>query len=169
MNIDSRDLSTADLLPEEERRAMTDTERSEGDAVDLTDDDGFDRADAPPATMGTTGPMGTTGTMGTTGPMGSRTPAEREEDTELLFGSADSAAFEERWTDVQTRFVDDPREAVESADHLVAEVMQALARRFAEHKAMLEDEWSGGGDSETEELRQAFRRYRAFFHRLLAV
>ena len=85
-----------------------------------------------------------------------------------LFAPEDSADFERRWADVQTRFVDDPRSAVESADHLVAEVMQTLARRFADKKESLEDQWNGGSEAETEELRQALQRYRTFFHRLLA-
>lgn len=146
MNIDSRDLSTADLLPTDERRTFAD---SGPDAGPGTDADGLDLTDAP-------------------SPAPSWTDRDEGEDTDLLFGPDDSADFERRWTDVQTRFVDDPREAVQSADNLVAEVMQSLARRFADHKATLEDQWSGGGDVETEELRQALRRYRAFFHRLLA-
>jgi hypothetical protein len=93
---------------------------------------------------------------------------DQDDDSDVLFTPDDRNSFEERWTEVQTRFVDDPREAVASADNLVAEVMQSLARGFSDHKSSLEDQWSGGGEAETEELRQAMHRYRAFFHRLLA-
>jgi len=90
------------------------------------------------------------------------------EDRVALFSEDDSSDFEHRWTDVQTQFVDDPRDAVESADELVAEVMQTLATRFAEQKQALERGWHDEGEIDTEELRLAMRQYRSFFHRLLA-
>jgi hypothetical protein len=90
------------------------------------------------------------------------------DDSDLLFADADRSSFDQRWNDVQGRFVDDPKGAVASADSLVAEVMQGLASRFADHKSSLEQQWAGGGEADTEELRQAMHRYRAFFRRLLA-
>jgi len=83
-------------------------------------------------------------------------------------GSADEDRFRQRWADVQARFVDDPQEAVRTADGLVAELMQALAQGFSEHKGSLESQWQSGGDPDTEELRQALQRYRSFFDRLLS-
>jgi hypothetical protein len=85
-----------------------------------------------------------------------------------LLGSADEDRFRQRWGDAQARFVDDPQEAVRSADGLVAELMQSLAQGFSEHKARLEAQWQRGGDPDTEELRQALQRYRSFFNRLLS-
>ena len=158
------DFGTADLLPDRERAAMTDT-KTDTERPDIeVDRGGIDLTTRELDRDDDLGPVRDV----TPTPTPDRAWTDREEDTELLFGPRDSEDFERRWTDVQTRFVDDPREAVESADRLVAEVMQTLARRFAEHKAQLEDQWSGGGDPETEDLRQALRRYRAFFHRLLA-
>jgi hypothetical protein len=49
--------------------------------------------------------------------------------------------FRARWTDVQTGFVDAPRRAVEQADALVAELMQHLARTFADERGRLESQW----------------------------
>jgi hypothetical protein len=72
------------------------------------------------------------------------------------------------WSDVQARFVDDPQEAVRTADGLVAELMQSLAQGFSEHKGRLESAWQSGSTPDTEELRQALQRYRSFFNRLLA-
>jgi len=99
------------------------------------------------------------------------TPAagEAEEPGAELFADAEVERFRGEWSKVQANFVDDPREAVRDADHLVAEVMQNLAKTFAEHKRGLEGQWQGGGDSEahTEDLRQALRRYRSFFNQLL--
>ncbi len=89
-----------------------------------------------------------------------------DEDVSLV-DDAQADDYRARWADVQVRFVDDPREAVGAADALVAEAMQSLASAFADHKSRLETQWNGGGDVDTEELRVALRRYRAFFHRLL--
>ena len=85
-----------------------------------------------------------------------------------LLDPADQTSFRQRWSDAQTRFVDDPQEAVRTADGLVAELMQSLARGFSEHKARLEAQWQSGDDPDTEELRQALQRYRSFFTRLLS-
>ncbi|WP_185893264.1 hypothetical protein [Streptomyces sp. WAC08241] len=84
-----------------------------------------------------------------------------------LLGKADGDAYRERWREVQGRFVDDPREAVHSADELVADVMRTLAEAFADHKRTLEGQWSEGRDADTEDLRVALREYRSFFNRLL--
>jgi hypothetical protein len=85
-----------------------------------------------------------------------------------LLDPADGERFRQRWSDVQARFVDDPQEAVRTADGLVAELMQSLAQGFSEHKGRLESAWQSGGTPDTEELRQALQRYRSFFNRLLA-
>ncbi|MFC5052195.1 hypothetical protein [Saccharothrix xinjiangensis] len=70
---------------------------------------------------------------------------------------------------MQADFVDDPREAVQRADELVAQVIQNLATTFAARKSSLEGQWQQGGQVDTEELRQALKRYRSFFDRLLSV
>jgi hypothetical protein len=57
---------------------------------------------------------------------------------------------------------------VQQADSLVAEVMQDLARSFAEERSHLEQQWDSGADVQTEDLRVALQRYRSFFQRLLA-
>jgi hypothetical protein len=85
-----------------------------------------------------------------------------------LLDPAEGERFQQRWSDVQARFVDDPRGAVQTADGLVAELMQSLARGFSDHKARLESAWQSGSDPDTEELRQALQRYRSFFKRLLS-
>jgi hypothetical protein len=77
--------------------------------------------------------------------------------------------FRSRWEAVQVGFVDSPREAVERADELVAGVMKRLAEVFAAERGDLESQWSRGDDVSTEDLRQALRRYRSFFDRLLSV
>jgi len=85
-----------------------------------------------------------------------------------LLAADDAEGFRARWTDVQTGFVDAPRQAVERADELVAEVMQHLARTFTDERGRLEGHWDRGDEVSTDELRTAFQRYRSFFERLLA-
>lgn len=74
-----------------------------------------------------------------------------------------------RWADIQAGFVDQPRQAVEQADALVADAIRRLAEGFAQARADLEREWDRGEDVSTEDLRLVFRRYRTFFDRLLDV
>lgn len=74
-----------------------------------------------------------------------------------------------RWSEVQTNFVDAPRQAVEQADALVADAIQRLSQSFADRRALLESGWNGGRDASTEDLRLALRQYRSFFDRLLSL
>ncbi|MER5203754.1 hypothetical protein [Streptomyces sp. NPDC002825] len=84
-----------------------------------------------------------------------------------LMGSRDEEDFRTRWHDIQSRFVDDPREAVHEADALVTDVIRKLADTFADRKKDLEGQWNQGEDVDTESLRMALRQYRSFFNRLL--
>ena len=86
-----------------------------------------------------------------------------------LFAGNEAQQFRGRWSDIQAGFVDEPRRAVEQADSLVAEAMQRLAQVFADERTRLEQQWDRGGETNTEELRLALRRYRSFFDRLLMV
>jgi hypothetical protein len=85
-----------------------------------------------------------------------------------LFAEDELRDFRARWDQVQTSFVDEPRRAVEQADMLVATVVKRIAEQFAEERAKLEKQWDRGDNVSTEDLRQGFKRYRAFFDRLLA-
>jgi len=85
-----------------------------------------------------------------------------------LFADHEAADLRKRWSDVQTGFVDEPRRAVEAADHLVADVMKRLAEGFAAERTTLEHQWDRGDSVTTEDLRVALQRYRAFFDRLLS-
>jgi hypothetical protein len=80
----------------------------------------------------------------------------------------ESEGFQSRWEEIQVRFVDEPRGAVEDADALVATVMQRLAEGFAQERERLEAQWGRGEDISTEDLRVALQRYRSFFQRLLS-
>jgi hypothetical protein len=85
-----------------------------------------------------------------------------------LFPEDELHNFRARWDQVQTSFVDEPRQAVEQADSLVANVVKRIAEQFSNERSKLEDQWAKGDNVNTEDLRQALRRYRSFFDRLLS-
>lgn len=93
---------------------------------------------------------------------------ERDDNDTALLPDDQGTEFHGRWESIQTTFVDDPRNAVENADALVAELMQRLADGFARERERLEGQWSRGEDVSTEDLRVALQRYRSFFRRLLS-
>ncbi|TCO40928.1 hypothetical protein EV646_11619 [Kribbella antiqua] len=76
--------------------------------------------------------------------------------------------FKTRWEVIQGSFVDDPRNAVTEADKLVDDVLKRLSESFEHQHQDLEKQWSDG-EPETEDLRTALQKYRAFFQRLLAL
>ncbi len=86
-----------------------------------------------------------------------------------LFPANELEELRNRWSAVQTAFVDEPRRAVEEADSLVASTMKRLAEVFADERAKLEKQWDRGDNVSTEELRIALQRYRSFFQRLLSI
>lgn len=93
--------------------------------------------------------------------------SSKQSAAEPLFPDDELHTFRTRWDKVQTSFVDEPRQAVEQADSLVANVVQRIAEQFSSERATLEAQWSKGDNVSTEDLRQALRRYRSFFDRLL--
>lgn len=95
-------------------------------------------------------------------------PVEEEHNAPLL-AAEHADPLRSQWDAIQTAFVDEPRRAVEDADHLVAQAMARLAETFAQERANLEQQWGRGQEASTEDLRQALRRYRSFFQRLLTV
>jgi len=138
--------------------------------------------DAPGAAIGHDDPAATDRAAGETGAASATATADRDaadrgttsangggsavEDTTPLL--ADSESFQRQWEEIQVRFVDEPRGAVEDADGLVATVMQRLAESFAQERERLEAQWGRGEDISTEDLRVALQRYRSFFRRLLS-
>jgi hypothetical protein len=94
---------------------------------------------------------------------------EGRERLDPLFSADLADEYRARWTSVQGSFVDDPREAVQQGDELVAQVMKSLAESFAHERDALENQLGGGGEASTEMLRVALRRYRSFFERLLSL
>ena len=160
--------------------ATGDADRS--DTADTADTSGTTSTADIAGTTGTTEASGSTDTTGTGGgpdEAGDRTtraeegemPDQSDEgrsaDREPLLPAAETQELRERWQQVQTDFVDDPRQAVHTADALVADLMQRLAASFADRRSSLEGQWNRGDEVETEELRVALQQYRTFFNRLL--
>ena len=93
--------------------------------------------------------------------------SEPRGDQAPLLDDALAERFAQRWSDVQARFVDDPKTAVNDADALVTDLLQALAAQFGVHVRGLEQQWQRGGEPRTEDLRLALQSYRSLFQRLL--
>jgi hypothetical protein len=154
---------TTSVTDDTSDRAIDDT--YDGEIVSSTVDE----------TPGETPPPGATprasSTPGPTpGPQAAVRPAASSQasrqDTHL-FDEEALRDFRARWDQVQTSFVDEPRHAVELADALVGTVVKRIADQFAGERAKLEKQWGRGQNVSTEDLRQNFKRYRAFFDRLL--
>lgn len=94
---------------------------------------------------------------------------DTEPTRESLFAADRATQLRSRWSDVQSRFVDDPRAAVKEADALVDEVIRDLSEQFSNERSSLEGQWGRDEKVSTEDLRVALRRYRSFFERLLSV
>jgi hypothetical protein len=77
--------------------------------------------------------------------------------------------FRVEWQQIQTGFVDDPKDAVQGADRLVAEVLESLTGTVTQRKHELEGQWHGESEIMTEDLRLVLRRYRALVNQLLDV
>jgi hypothetical protein len=125
-------------------------------------DDGPTRADV---TDGAT-QAGVTGGLARTGEPDGVASLDDDRSHEALV--PEPLGYQTRWDAIQAGFVDEPRRSVAEADALVAEVIDDITAAFAAARADLEAQWSEGGEASTEDLRQAFRRYRSFFQRLLA-
>ena len=96
------------------------------------------------------------------------TPAEMNEGSQVsLLSQTESAHFHSRWNEIQGRFVDEPRTAVQQADVLVSDVIEIITRMFSNEHNTLEVQWNQGNDVSTEDLRQALQHYRTFFNRLV--
>lgn len=100
--------------------------------------------------------------------------------------AADRSSFLYRWNDVQSRFVDNPKETVTLADSLVTDVMQARGYPMGDFDQRAADisvdyptvveNYRGAhnialrhsrGQASTEDLRQAMVHYRTLFQELL--
>jgi hypothetical protein len=75
----------------------------------------------------------------------------------------------QRWEDLQIRFAEDPRAAVEDADELAEDVVGTIIEQLETARDRLRREWREPGADEvgTEDLRRVLQRYRDFVEHLL--
>jgi hypothetical protein len=91
------------------------------------------------------------------------------EELEPLFEENEAEKFRTQWLNIQSKFVDNPRESVREADDLVAGVLKSVTMGFHNRRTSLEKQWNNGDHVSTEDLRLALKRYRSFFDRLLTL
>ncbi len=84
-----------------------------------------------------------------------------------LLNREESEHFRTRWNEIQGKFVDEPRSAVEQADALVSEVIELITQMFNNEHRSLEAQWNKGNEVSTEDLRMVLQRYRSFFNSLV--
>jgi hypothetical protein len=84
-----------------------------------------------------------------------------------LLNREESELLRMRWNEIQGKFVDEPRVAVQQADALVSEVIEKITQTFATERSSLEGQWKQSNDFSTEDLRKALQNYRSFFNRLV--
>jgi hypothetical protein len=99
-------------------------------------------------------------------PAAEDTPAGADEDRRPLLSEEAEQRLLERWNEIQVGFVDDPLQSVLQADVFIQSVFDAQHARFAARRAELAAAWQSG-ESGTEELRLALRRYRSFVRVIL--
>jgi len=95
------------------------------------------------------------------------TPSTNAGSLTSLLDREESEHLRRRWNEIQGKFVDEPRSAVQQADTLVSEVIEKITQMFANEHSSLEGQWNQGNDVSTEDLRKALQRYRSFFNRLV--
>ena len=94
-------------------------------------------------------------------------PAEHETKDSLI-PTRQVEDLRQRWTTIQSHFVDEPRKSVEEADHLVQSAIKQIEEVLAAERSNLEKAWSRGDQASTEDLRICLQRYHQFFDRVLS-
>ncbi|MEV7629336.1 hypothetical protein [Actinoplanes sp. NPDC089786] len=82
-----------------------------------------------------------------------------------IFDAGDAKAFQDRWRDVQLRFVDSPKEATAEAATLVDDAVEQLTASLRSQK----EQFGGESTEDTEKLRVELRGYREIFNRIIGL
>jgi hypothetical protein len=77
----------------------------------------------------------------------------------------DTTSAARPWSEIQAKFVDDPRASIELAAGLVDDRVTAIATSLRNRQQTLRSAWQAE-DAGTEEMRMTLQHYRAFWHRL---
>ena len=87
---------------------------------------------------------------------------------QLTRAEASSDPIWQRWREIQSNFVDEPRSAVAEAHALVSGIVERVVRQLQEQRSLLEQRWSSNRDISTEDLRRGLHSYREFLVSLLS-
>lgn len=166
-------MTTQDQQPETIVDSTKGVESSTGN-LDSTERTGASTETTGPSIAGTDPSIVATdssakGIESSTGGTDSSTEQTESPTEKSLFAEDELSGLRSRWDEVQSGFVDDPRECVQKADGLVSDVVDRLTTGFSEARSRLDAQWARGEEASTEDLRLALKRYREFFQRLLAV
>ncbi|MGH9319347.1 MAG: hypothetical protein ACRD21_17780 [Vicinamibacteria bacterium] len=88
---------------------------------------------------------------------------------EGIFTLENRESFRSRWLEIQSSFIDEPRLAVDQAEGMVRELLNALSDRIEESRRTYPASREGGAEPSTESLRRALQSYRALFDRLASL
>ena len=80
----------------------------------------------------------------------------------LLLPAGSSA---QRWSEILTTFVDDPRGSVKMAADAVDSAIDEFVTSVRARQRALASSWQGS-ETDTEQLRTALREYRTFWHQV---
>ena len=72
--------------------------------------------------------------------------------------------FKQRFNDIQSEFIEEPRAAVTKAEQLIEEAVDHIAKSMREEMKRMHGDVESGAD--TEKLRLIMRKYRAFIESL---
>jgi hypothetical protein len=108
----------------------------------------------------------TTTSAGGTAASGDKLPGSvAEPDLSSIFDKDAAGSFQERWRDVQLRFVDSPKDATTEAAGLLDEAVEKLAASLRGQKDKLHQVDS----DDTEQLRVELRGYRDILNRIISL
>jgi hypothetical protein len=133
------------------------------DTTPAVTDPGADISSAP-AVTGTTPAAARAGATVDAEPAGTATSA-RGAVRDSTGTAGDATHLHERFTTIQSTFVDDPHGSVVAAAELVTEAIETLVSAARERERGLRSEWDRDG-ADTEDLRNALRNYRGFLDHL---
>jgi len=90
----------------------------------------------------------------------------RSETAATLISKREMEDLRSRWTTVQSKFVDDPRKAVQEAAQLISAAIDELSENFRAQGSQRENK---GIENSTEDLRLLLQEYRALFDRIVSL
>jgi len=128
----------------------------------LQDEGGFDDPQAvDPATEQ---PLDSTVDEPAAAPVVAAVPVAAAAASATLFDKDDASGFQERWRDVQLRFVDSPKDATGDAAKLVEEAVEKLTAALRSQREGLHAD-----TDDTEQLRVQLRGYRDMLNRIIGL